>query len=415
MSRDKKVACDLVVVGAGVSGKAAARRGASHGLRTVLIDHAWSPATDPALKTAGVNGLLGRGRLAGPGRVRVTGDGQPILVTASRVILATGSRPTPLSGVLFDGQQVLADDHLHPEFAWPATAIVVGAGAVGVRRAAQMQAAGCRVTLVARDEQILTGTDPDCVGEIRRWLTRAGIVIRTGARVRNLRVTSDGVRCQISDRASGAVREYEAAAVLVATGRRPHVDDLGLDAVDIVQDRQGCLLVDGVMQTPQPGLYAVGDLVPSPRQPHIAQCEGHIAADHAAGQAVAPLRYQRIPLITPSQPEVAALGLTEPGARRAGYRVRCRLARFGAPDAAVPTAVGSGLVKVVGDADSGGILGLHLVSCRASGLIAAASAALGFDADLRGWPPAEPEGELSQELHRTLRGWGEVSAAGGGT
>ncbi|MDX2473773.1 MAG: dihydrolipoyl dehydrogenase [Candidatus Krumholzibacteria bacterium] len=453
---------DLIVIGGGPGGYVAALRGAQLGLRTALIEkdeqlggtcllrgciptkallHAaevWRLCSKGArtfgidvpeatfdwtriqkrrslatvkgskgvallLKEAEVTVLRGYGRLDGAGRVLIEGEDVPPVVTAPKIVLATGSTPAGLPGVEVDGHHILNSDHL---LAWaevPASMIVLGAGAVGVELASVMQSFGCRVTLVEIEAQVLPLEDTDCAAEVAQALKGQGMKICTSTRAREITTTAEGVKCVLDDRATGVRTEVEAACLLAAVGRRPLTRDLGLDTVDVVVDRRGYLQVDSAMQTPQEGLYAIGDIVPTPHLAHVASHEALVAVNHAAGQTVAPVRYNRVPSCLYSHPEVASVGLTETAARQAGHLVKCGRFPFSALGKASILNEPRGFIKVVSDQESGQVLGVHMVGARVTEMIAAATTAFGFGADLETWTEViHPHPTLSEALGEAL-------------
>ena len=457
-----KTEFDLIVIGGGPGGYVAALRGAQLGLRTALIEkddqlggtcllrgciptkallHAaevWRLCSKGArtfgiqvpeatfdwgkiqkrrslatvkgskgvallLAEAEVTVLRGHGRLEGPGQVRVEGEDVPHWITAPKIILATGSTPAGLPGVEVDGDRILNSDHLLACQEVPASMIVLGAGAVGVELASVMQSFGCRVTLVEMENQVLPLEDADCAGEVAQALKRQGMKVHTGTKAREIETTADGVKCILDDRASGVRTEVEAAVLLAAVGRRPATRDLGLDTVDVVVDRRGYLQVDSAMQTPQQGLYAIGDIVPTPQLAHVASHEALVAVNHAAGQTVVPVRYNRVPSCTYSHPEVASVGLTEAAATAAGHLVSCGRFPFSALGKASILNEPRGFIKVVSDQESGRVLGVHMVGARVTEMIAAATTAFGFGADLETWAEViHPHPTLSEALGEAL-------------
>ena len=449
---------DLIVIGAGPGGYVAARRGAQLGLATALVEkedrlggtcllrgciptkaliHAaevwrlcrkgsrafgisvegaafdWSrvqkrkemattkgsKGVDLLMQKAGVTVIKGVGRLAGPGRVHVESSDGGRVLAAARIILATGSYAAGLPGISPDGQRILTSDHLLEIDHVPASMIVLGAGAVGVELAGIMQGFGCRVTLVELLERVLPLEDPDCSEEVARALKRQGMVVRTGCRVGEVRETADGIKCVLEQGADGTVAEVESACLLVAVGRRPATKDLGLETVEVVQDERGFLQTDGFMETATPGLYAIGDIVPTPQLAHVASHEALVAAGHAAGRTVLPMRYGRVPSCTYSSPEVASVGLTEAAAAEAGYEVESGRFPFSALGKASILNEPHGFVKVVTQVGTGEVLGVHMVGPRVTELIAAATTAMGFDADVESWSEViHPHPTLSEAV-----------------
>ncbi len=454
---------DLIVIGAGPGGYVAARRGAQLGLNTALIEkedrlggtcllrgciptkaliHAaevwrlcrkgskafgvsvegasfdWgrvqkrkAMATTKGAKgvgllmqQAGVTVIQGVGRLNGPGRVRVESSTGERELTSERIILATGSYASGLPGIVPDGQRILTSDHLLEIDHVPASMIVLGAGAVGVELAGVMQSFGCRVTLVELMDRVLPIEDPDCSEEVARALKRQGMVVRTGCKARDVQETAEGIRCVLEQVADGVAEELEAECLLVAVGRRPATRDLGLDTVGVVQDKRGFIQTDGFMETAVPGLYAIGDIVPTAQLAHLASHEALVAAGHAAAQAVHPIRYSRVPSCTYSNPEVASVGLTEAAAAEAGYQTRSGRFPFSALGKASILNELHGFIKVVSESETGEVLGVHMVGPRVTELISGAATAMGFDADVERWSEViHPHPSLSEALGEAVQ------------
>jgi len=449
---------DLIVIGAGPGGYVAARRGAQLGLTTALVEkevrlggtcllrgciptkaliHAaevwqlcrkgsrpfgisvadaafdWSrvqkrkemattkgaKGVELLLDQAGVTVIQGTGRLDGPGCVRIAAETGSQELKADKIILATGSYAAGLPGITPDGKRILTSDHLLEIDHVPQSMIVLGAGAVGVELACIMQSFGCKVTLVELLASVLPLEDPDCGEEVARALKRQGMVVRAGCKARQVTETADGVRCVLEPVDGGAVEEVEAECLLLAVGRRPVTKDLGLEAVDVVQDKRGFIQTDGFMETTAGGLYAIGDIVPTPQLAHVASHEGLVAVGHAAGQTMRPIRYGQVPSCTYSSPEVASIGLTEAAATGAGYLVNTGRFPFSALGKASILNEPHGFVKVVSDRETGQVLGVHMVGPRVTELIGTAATALGMEADVAGWSEVIfPHPTLSEAL-----------------
>lgn len=454
---------DLIVIGAGPGGYVAARRGAQLGMKTALVEkeprlggtcllrgciptkaliHAaevwdlcrkgsrtfgvsvegasfdWakvakrvqmattkgSKGVDLLMETSGVAVIQGVGRLDGPGRVLVTGSEGQLYLTAEKIILATGSVPAELPGIPPDGKQILSSDHLLEIDHVPESMIVLGAGAVGVELACIMQSFGCKVTLVELLDRVLPFEDPDCSEEVAKALKRRGMKVCTGCRAGEVVTTTDGVRCTLKDVAAGTAEEVESESLLVAVGRRPVTKELGLDTVRVKRDKRGFIQTDAFMETTSPGLYAIGDIVPTQQLAHVASHEALIAAGHAAGEAVHPLRYHRVPSCTYSSPEVASIGLTETQAVEAGFEVHSGRFPFSALGKASILNEPHGFVKVISQADSGEVLGVHMVGPRVTELIGAAATAMGLKADVSAWSEVIfPHPTLSEAVAEATR------------
>lgn len=453
---------DLIVIGAGPGGYVAARRAAQLGLRTVLVEkddrlggtcllrgciptkaliHAvevwnlcrkgswafgvsvenptfdWSrvlkrkdmatlkgaKGVELLMDQSGVRVIHGHGKLAGPGRVQVeTGDGV-LDLAAEKIILATGSRAAGLQGLTTDGTRIMTSDHLLDIDHVPESMLVLGAGAVGVELACIMQGFGCRVTLVEMLDRVLPLEDPECGEEVLKALKRQGMKVRVGCRARDITPSESGVRCTLVNRGDGTTEPVEAECLLLAVGRRPVTRGLGLENAGLVTDKRGFIQTDGFMETTTPGIYAIGDIVPTPQLAHVASHEAQIAAGHAAGGEVQPLKYGLVPSCTYSSPEVASIGLTEPAARGAGYLINVGKFPFSALGKASILNEPHGFVKVVSEQGTGNILGVHMVGPRVTELIGTAATAMGHHATVETWGEViQPHPTLSEALTEAI-------------
>jgi dihydrolipoamide dehydrogenase len=253
-------------------------------------------------------------------------------------------------------------------------------------------------------ERVLPIEDSDCSDVVARALKRQGMKVRTGCKARDFQETPEGIRCVLEQVDDGVSEEVESECLLVAVGRRPATRDLGLNTVRVVQDKRGFIQTDGFMETAEPGLYAIGDIVPTAQLAHVASHEALVAAGHAAGKPVQPIRYARVPSCTYSNPEVASVGLTEAAAAEAGYQTRIGQFPFSALAKASILNELHGFVKVVSEVESGEVLGVHMVGPRVTELISGAATAMGFDADVERWSEViHPHPSLSEALGEAVR------------
>jgi len=334
------------------------------------------------LKKNGVSFLRGRGRLAGPGRVAVeprdAEPAEPFIVETKHVVLATGSVIRGLPGVDFDGERVINSDDALGLSAVPGSMIVLGAGAVGVEFASIYRSFGSEVTVVELLPRFLPLEDESLGAELEKAFKRRGIGAHTATRVTKVTTGGKGVRVQ-AEKAGGAL-ELEAEVLLVAVGRRPATDDLGLEKTGVKLDERGFVEVDEMMRTGEPGVYAVGDLLATQALAHVASHEGIVAVEHAAGASPRPINYERVPSCTYCQPEVASIGLTEQAARERGHDVAVGRFPFTAIGKAKIIDDTRGFVKIVSEKRHDEVLGVHIIGPHATELIAEASAALNLEA-----------------------------------
>jgi dihydrolipoamide dehydrogenase len=323
--------------------------------------------------------LSGRGRLAGAGRVEVTpGDASPYVVETKHTILATGSVIRGLPGVEFDGRRVINSDDALGLDRVPASMIVLGAGAVGVEFASIYCSFGSEVTVVELLPSLIPFEDADLGKELEKAFVKRGIRSLTGAHVQSVEHGADSV-ILLAERDGETVR-LESEVLLVAVGRRPLTEDLGLDGTGVVVDERGFVQVDEMMRTGEPGIYAVGDILASPALAHVASHEGIIAVEHAAGLDPRPIDYDRIPSCTYCRPEVASIGLSEQRARERGLEVAVGRFPFSASGKAKILNETLGFVKIVTDQRYDEIVGVHIIGPHATELLSEATAALNLEA-----------------------------------
>jgi len=329
-------------------------------------------------KKNGVALIAGRGRYAGAGRVQVTPPaGDSFLVESGSTVLATGSVIKPLPGVDFDGTRIINSDHALSLKKIPASMVVLGAGAVGVEFASIYRSFGTKTTVVELLPRLIPIEDAALGEELARSFRKRGIEVHTGTRVEKVDTLKEGVRIFATE----GEQEVELAAemLLVAVGRRPLTEDLGLEGSGVRLDR-GFVEVDSMMRTGEPGVYAIGDIVKTQALAHVASHEGIIAAEHIAGREPQPLNYDKIPSCTYCDPEVASIGLTEAEARRRGHDVAIGTFPFSAIAKAKILDDTRGFVKIVSETTYDEILGVHIIGPHATELISEATAALHLEA-----------------------------------
>jgi len=330
-------------------------------------------------KKNGVTLLRGAGRLAGPGKVEIAPEeGEPYQVETTHTVLATGSVIRGLPGVEFDGTHVInSDDALKLERV-PESMIVLGGGAVGVEFASIYRSFGAEVTVVELLPRLVPIEDEALGLELARAFAKRGIAVHTSTRVQQVRHGGAGV--EITAEAEGKPLELEAQTLLVAVGRRPLTEQIGLDGSGVTLDERGFVQVDEMMRTAAPGVYAIGDLLPTQALAHVASHEGIVAAEHAAGGTPRPIDYDKIPSCTYCQPEVASIGLTEAAARERGYDVAVGSFPFTAIGKAKILGDTRGFVKIVSEKRYDEVLGVHIIGPHATELISEATAALNLEA-----------------------------------
>ena len=406
---------DCIVVGSGPGGYVAAIRAAQLGMKTAVVEkdqvggrclnYACIPAkailrvadvlsevreagdfgiktTEPTVEwpgvlarrervvktlTGGVSGLFkkngielieGEAALLGGGNLTVGGN----TMSAKTIVLATGSGKRPIPGTDFGGRVIGTEE------AWalserPNTLAVVGAGASGAEIASAYARLGAQVTLFEALDRVLPTEDADISKVVDRGLKRQGITIHTNTFVENIESTESVCRYTHGDQAG------EADWLVIATGRGPDIEALGLDQAGVNLGTAGLIEVDGAMRTGAQGIYAIGDLTRGPALAHKASDEGVIAVEDAAGRETHPIEYADVPRATFCTPNVGSFGLTEQQARDQGYDVVVGKLQYGAVGAGTVYGDRTGLVKIIGETQYGELLGGHIVGTRATELI----------------------------------------------
>jgi dihydrolipoamide dehydrogenase len=331
------------------------------------------------MKKNGVTVLRGHGRLKGPGRVEVApAQGAPQAVTARNVLLATGSVPKLLPGLKVDVPRVITSNEALSLEVVPKSLVVLGAGAVGVEFASIYKSFGAAVTVVEMLPRVLPLEDEEISAELAKALKRRGIEIRVGTKVEDVKLVEKGVEVRVRAE-KGEPETLKAAVLLVAVGRAPLTEGLGLEGTKVQLER-GLVKVDGLLRTGEPSVYAIGDLVPTPALAHVASHEGIVAVEAMAGRSPEPINYDQIPSCTYCEPEVASIGLSEQTARARGHKVR--VGRFPFPVLGKGAILGAqeGFVKLVGDERYDELLGVHLLGPKATELVGEGGMALRLEA-----------------------------------
>jgi dihydrolipoamide dehydrogenase len=321
-----------------------------------------------------VKTYCGRGRLDGPGRVVVEGDEETHELTAKHVILATGSVPAALPGVEFDGGRIGTSTEALDYGEVPGHLVVIGAGAIGLELGSVWCRLGAEVTVLEYLDRILPGMDLEVALEARKALARQGLKIETGVRVTGAIATDEG--CTVEAERHEPLR---CSHVLVAVGRRPYTDGLGLDTVGIEVDDRGRIPVDDRFATSAEGVFAVGDVVRGPMLAHKASDEG-IACVEGIATGRGHVNYDAIPSIVYTWPELAGVGKTEEELKEAGVPHRKGVFPFVANGRAHALGEIRGKVKVLAHGETDRVLGVHIVGPHAGDLIAEAAVAIEFGA-----------------------------------
>lgn len=429
MSLANKEAFDVAIIGSGPGGYVAAIRGAQLGLKVALVEkgaiggvclNVGCIPTKTLLKSAallaqvresagfglrveglsfdwaqaqarknevvqkvrgGVEVLLfknkvavfqGVGRIVERGTVGVTGsDGREEIVKAANIVVATGSVPRSLPGMEIDEERIVSSTGALQFKEIPASLIVVGAGAVGVEFASMYRMFGSEVTLVEILPRILPLEDEEVSAVLGASLAEQGVKVMAGARVGEVKKTAEGVAVQVTG-ADGAVSSLSAERLLLAVGRTASTAGLGLEKVGARLEK-GYVAVDERRKA-APGVYAVGDCVPTLWLAHVASAEGIMAVEQIAGRQVRPINYDKVPRCIYSHPEAASVGISEAQARERGYDVRVGRFPFKSSARALVEGEREGFIKVISEARYDEVLGVHIVGPHATEGIAEAAA-----------------------------------------
>jgi len=332
------------------------------------------------LEKNGIQTLTGTGRIAAPGRVVVTdSDGAETILETAKILIATGSETTPLPGVAIDEDRIVSSTGALAFESVPERLVVVGAGVIGLELGSVWSRLGAQVEVIEFLDRILPGMDGEIAKQTQRVLSKQGLSFRMGHKVSDARVDAEAVTLSIEPAAGGDGEEVRADRVLVAIGRRPYTEGLGLDRMGVDVDGRGVIRVNGRFQTSVPGIFAIGDCVPGPMLAHKAEDEGILCAEMLAGQA-GHVDHDKVPAVVYTNPEVAGVGRTEEQLKESGVEYRVGKFPFSANSRARITGQTNGLVKVLSDAANDRVLGVHILGPLAGDLLAEAVIALEFGA-----------------------------------
>lgn len=347
--------------------------------RSRRIAERLSKGVEFLMKKNKIEVLNGEGRLLSPRKIGIFADGQAKgEVEAENLILATGSRPKLIPGLPIDGRRVLTSNEALLLEEAPQSITLIGAGAVGVEFADIYNAYGIEVTLIEMLPRVLPVEDTEISDLLAKAFVKKGIRIMTGALVQGVEVGADRVVLQLKK--GEAVEELSTEAVLVAVGRVPNTEGIGLEEAGISLDRGSFIQVDEKLQTTVSNVYAIGDCIGPPLLAHKAMHEGVLVVEEIAGIGRGRLDHRRIPNCTYCEPQVASIGLTEEEAREQGFKIKVGRFPFQANGKALAMGSPEGLVKVIADSETGEILGVHIIGPEATELIALAGSAMTLEA-----------------------------------
>ena len=324
-----------------------------------------------------VEWVKGRGRIAGPGQVEVTAaDGAKTTLSAKNIVIATGSEPTPLPGVAFEDGKVVDSTGALSLPAVPKHLIVVGAGIIGLELGSVWRRLGAQVTVVEYLDRITPGMDSDVAKAFQRALTKQGMTFKLGSKVTGAKTSKDGVDLTIEPAAGGAAETLKGDVVLVAIGRRPYTEGLGLETVGVEPDKRGFVANDH-FRTNAGGVWVIGDVTYGPMLAHKAEEDAVAVIELIAGKA-GHVDYNLVPSVVYTSPEVAWVGKTEDQLKEAGVAYKSGKFPFSANSRAKINHETEGFAKVLADAATDRILGVHILGPQAGEMIGEACVAMAF-------------------------------------
>ena len=315
----------------------------------------------------------GTGKIAGPGKVTVGNE----MIETKSIIIATGSEVAKLKGIEIDEQRIVSSTGALELKEVPARLAVIGAGVIGLELGSVYARLGAKVTVIEYLDRILPGMDADVAKNFQRMLQKQGFAFKLSSKVMGAAATKGNVTLTVEPAAGGAAEQIEADVVLVAVGRVPYTEGLGLEAVGVVKDNRGRIEVDAHYATSVPGIYAIGDVIKGPMLAHKAEDEGIALAEILAGQS-GHVNYGVIPGVVYTSPEVAAVGQTEEELKAQGVDYKAGKFLFIANGRAKANQTTDGFVKVLADAKTDKVLGVHIVGPMAGELIHEAAVLMEF-------------------------------------
>lgn len=326
-------------------------------------------------KGNGVTHIAGTGKLAGPGRIEVTGaDGKVETIGYGKLVLATGSSPIQIPGFAFDGETIIDSTGALALAKVPKAMAVIGGGVIGLELTDVYARLGCQVTVVEAADRILAMLDADVVRPVQQKQAKMGVKHLTGAKAVAATKLKDG-RVRVDIEVAGKPEALEVDVVLVAVGRRPNTRDIGLETVGVKADARGFIAVDNQLRTGVANIWAIGDITPGPMLAHKASKDGEVAAESVAGKKTA-MDVVAIPNVVYTDPEIATVGPTLAELQATGKALKVGKFGFGALGRAMTANATDGFVRLISDAKSDTVLAVQIVGAEASELIASAGLAL---------------------------------------
>ena len=334
---------------------------------------------DYLMKKNKIDVVYGTGRIAAAGQVEVKGaDGKSQTLETKNIVIATGSDVTQLKGITIDEKRVVSSTGALSLPEVPKHLVVIGGGVIGLELGSVWGRLGAKVTVVEYLDRVLPSMDNELSKQAQRIFAKQGMDFKLGTKVTGASVTDTGVTLTVEPAAGGEAQTIEADTVLVAIGRRPYTEGLGLEAVGVELER-GRVKIDGHFQTNVPGIYAIGDVVEGPMLAHKAEEEGVALAEQLAGQK-SHVNHDLVPGVVYTWPEVAAVGKTEEQLKAAGIAYKAGKFPFTANGRARAGGNTDGFVKILSDASTDQVLGVHMIGPNVSEMIGELVLAMEFSA-----------------------------------
>src|ERR1700736_3568388 len=313
--------------------------------------------------------ISGKGRILGTGKVGVAGnDGKTQTIETKNIVIATGSDIARLKGIEIDEKRIVSSTGALSLDKVPSRLLIVGAGVIGLELGSVWHRLGAQVTVVEFLDRILPGMDGEVAKQFQRLLEKQGFAFQLGAKVTGVDTTGNRLVAKVEPATGGDAQSIEADVVLVCIGRVPYTEGLGLQEAGVALDNHGRVQIDAHFATGLKGVYAIGDVVAGPMLAHKAEDEGVAVAEILAGQA-GHVNYEVIPSVVYTTPEVASVGKTEEELKAAGVAYQVGKFPFTANGRSKVNQTTDGFVKILADAKTDRVLGVHMIAAQASGMI----------------------------------------------
>ncbi len=327
------------------------------------------------LKANGVQRIKGTAKFTGPTTLEVTSaDDETRTVTANQFLIATGSSSIQIPGFEFDGEHILESREALELKEIPNRLAVIGGGVIGLELGVYYAKMGSQVSVVEMTDTLLPGTDADILQTLKRSLKKRKVKVLTNTKAQSVEKTDNGFSLTVETDKGPETLEVD--KLLVAVGRRPNSQNLGLDAAGVQVNDRGFIQVDNQLRTSAPHIFAIGDVTPGPLLAHRASKEGLVAAEVISGNTSEVIDYRALPAAVFTDPEIATVGLTEAEAVEQGHEIRVGKFPFQASGRALAMDDAEGMVKVIADAKTDQVLGVHMIGPEVSELIAEAALAI---------------------------------------